>query len=272
MTPTRWSIVWGMLLGASAGCQPASQDVRNLVLTGSPGMTPVMHDIAKRFEAGHPGVRVDVQGRGSSQGVTDVRQGLADIGMLWRDLKPEETNLYATAIARDGVCLVVHKDNPVTTLTDDQVVQIYTRIVSNWKTVGGVDAPIVLVQMAEGYALLEMFLDHFKLKSTQIRADITVPSSELGIDAVVSRPPAIAYVSCAYAETGGAGKPFRSLVFGGVAPSMATVRDGSYPLSRPLNLVTREVPRGVTKEFIDFARSPAVGELIDKYHFVPLTQ
>jgi phosphate transport system substrate-binding protein len=244
--------------------------VRNLVLTGSGGMAPMMLEMGKRFEAAHPDVRVDVQSGGSTRGVTDARQGLADVGMVARDLKPDETSLHATPIARDGVCIIVHGTNTVKTLTDDQIVRMYTRSVANWKQVGGPDLPITLVHMEDGRALLELFLDYFKLKSTQVRADALVKDSEQAIQAVIGRPGAIAYVSCGQIEAAGPSIPIRVLPFGGKMPTTDAVRDGTYPLSRPLNLVTRDTSDGLAKEFIDFARSNTVTDLIQKYHFVPL--
>jgi phosphate transport system substrate-binding protein len=246
------------------------RSVHNLVLTGSTGMEPLLREIGKRFDAAHPDVRVDVQGGGSTRGVTDVRQGLADIGMVARPLKPDETSLHATAIARDGVCFIVNRANPVTTLSDDQIVQIYTRSVSSWKPVGGAEETITLIHMAEGRALLQLFLDHFKLKSTQIRADAVIMESEQGIQAVAARPGAIAYVSCSRVQSVGENMPIRVLPSAGIAPTPEHVRDGTYPLSRPLNLITRDTPSGPVKDFIDFARSDAVADLVQKYHYIAL--
>jgi len=264
-------MVCGLLLGGVAGgCQSPERIVHNLVLTGSAGMEPLMREIGKRFEAAHPDVRVDVQTGGSAHGVTDARQGLADIGMVARPLKPDETNLHATPIARDGVCFIVNRTNPVATLSDDQIVRIYTRGITSWKQVGGPELAINLIHMKDGQAILELFLDHFKLKSTQIRADAVISDSEQGIQAVASRPTAIAYVSCSRAQAIDESIPIRVLPSGGITPTAEHVRDGTYPLSRPLNLVTRDAPKGLVKEFIDYARSDAVADLIRKYHFVAL--
>ena len=271
MTRTQWSMACGLLLASvCSGCRPPERNVRNLVLTGSGGMAPMLLEMGKRFQESHPDVRVDVQSGGSTRGVNDTRQGLADIGMVARDLKPDETSLHATPIARDGMCILVHRTNPVKTLTDDQIVRMYTRSVANWKQVGGPDLLITLVHMEDGQALVELFLDSFKLKSTQVRADALVKNSEQAIHAVVGQPGAIAYVSCGQIEAAGASTPIRVLPFGGKTATTESVRDGTYPLSRPLNLVTRETPNGLAKEFIDFARSNTVIDLIQKYHFVPL--
>jgi phosphate transport system substrate-binding protein len=267
MLRSRWLIVFGLLC---AGCRPQERPVRNLVVTGSTGMAPLLREIGQRFTDSHPDVRVDVQADGSVHGIADTRQGLADIGMVARSLKPDEAMLHATPIARDAICLLVHRGNPVKTLSDEQIVRIYTRGVSNWKQVGGADLPIVLVHMADGRALLELFLDHFKLRSTQIRADALIQDSAQGIQAVASRPGAIAYVSCSHAHSAGENLPIKVLSSEGIEATPERVRDGTYPLSRPLQLVTRETPKGLAAEFIDFARSNAVLDLIEKYHFVTL--
>lgn len=271
MMPTRSHLLYGLLVGCTcAGCRPPEQHLRNLVLTGSNGMVPLLRDIGERFESEHPGVRVDVQAGGTARGVTDTRQGLADIGMVARSLKPDEAMLHAAPIALDAVCIIVNRANSVKGLRDDQIVRMYTRGVSNWKEVGGPDLPIVLVHMTDGRALLDLFLDHFKLRSTQIRADALIQDSEQGVQAVASRPGAIAYVSCSRAEAVDEKTPIQKLASEGIEPTTEHVRDGTYPLSRPLQLVTRDTPTGLAAQFIDFARSNVVLDLIQKYHFVTL--
>jgi phosphate transport system substrate-binding protein len=259
-----------LLASACSGCRQQEPNLRNLVLTGSSAMVPLLRDIGKRFESSHPGVRVDVQASASARGVADTRQGLADIGMVSRELKPDEAMLHATPIAQDAVCIIVNRTNPIETLSDDQIVRMYTRGVSNWKEVGGPDLPIVLVHMTDGRALLDLFLDHFKLRSTQIRADALIQDSEQGIQAVASRQGAIAYVSCGRAGAAHENIPVKLLPSGGIEPTTELIREGTYPLSRSLQLVTRETPKGLAAEFIDFARSNAVHDLVKQHHFVTL--
>jgi phosphate transport system substrate-binding protein len=271
MKPIRWSLVCGLFVSLlCAGCQPPPRPIRNLVLTGSTCMMPLMRDIGKRFEADRPDVRVDVQPDGSSHGIAETRLGLADIGMVARALKPDEAVLHATPIGYDAVCILVHRSNTVAALRDEQIVRIYTRGVSNWKEVGGPDLPIVLVHMADGRAMLEMFLDHFKLRSTQIRADAIIRDSDQGVQAVATRPGAIAYVSWSHAQTVASDVPIRVMPSNGITATPENVRSGAYPLSRPLQLVTREEPKGLAAEFIDFACSNAVLDLVEKHHFVSL--
>lgn len=248
-----------------------SEAPQKLTLTGSSTVAPLVAEIAKRYEAAHPGVRIDVQTGGSSRGVSDARSGLADIGMASRALKAEEGDLTGTAIARDGIGVIVHTGNPVSVLTDEQVAALYTGAIGNWKAVGGKDAPVTVINKAEGRSTLELFLSYFKLKPEQVKASVVIGDNEQGIKTLVGNPDGIAYVSIGSAEYAAThGTPIKLLPMKGIAASIATVKDGTFPLSRPLTLVTKTAPVGLAKDFIDYARSPAVHDLVKQLYFVPI--
>lgn len=242
---------------------------RKLTLTGSSTVAPLVGEIGKRFESMHQGVRVDVQSGGSGRGITDVRQGLADIGMVSRALAPTESDLTAFPIARDGVCVIVHCDNAVAQLTDAQVVAIYLGEVVNWRDVGGDDAPITVINKADGRSTLELFAHYFKLDTTKIQAHVVIGDNEQGIKTVAGNRNAIGYVSIGTAEYDvGKGVAIKLLPVSGVTPTTAHVRDGTFPLSRPLNLVTSQAPTGLVAEFLAFARSADVHDLVQEQCFV----
>lgn len=264
------ALVLALIVGG--GCQPPqTPSVTNIVVTGSYSMGPLVRAIGKRFEEAHPGVRIAVQMDGSERGLTETRQGLADIGMLARRLRPDELSLHAFPIARDGVALIVNRRNPVKELTDTQVVRIYRQSITNWKQIGGSDEPVLAISMVEGRSARSLFLDYFQLSNNQTQPHRLIGDNQEGIDAVVQRTNAIAYVSLASAEEAiAAGKPLRLLPVNGVAATSANVHNGTYPLSRPLLLIARDPPEGVTLEFLEFAHSEAVRDLVEKNHFVPL--
>lgn len=244
-----------------------------LVLTGSSTVAPLALEIGKRFEKQNPGVRIDVQSGGSSRGVADARSGLADIGMVSRALKPEENDLVAHTIAMDGIGIILHRDNPASSLSDEQIKAIYTGQITNWKAIGGKDLPITVVNKAEGRSTLELFLHHFALKNSEIKAHVVIGDNQQGIKTVAGNPAAIGYVSIGAAEYEAAqGTPIKLLPMEGVAATVANVRDGRFPLSRPLNLVTKGEATGLAKRFIDFARSGAVNDLVESQFFVPLAR
>ena len=260
-------------LGLTACSNSTNPESQKLTLTGSSTVAPLASEIAKKFEAEHPEVRIDVQTGGSSRGLADAVQGLADIGMVSRALKDEETNKFQSyAIATDGIGIILEGSNPVQNLSDRQIVDIYTGKIDNWQEVGGDDAPITVVNKAEGRSTLELFLDYFQLDSSQIQADVIIGDNQQGLKTVAGNQNAIGYVSIGAAERDiNAGVPLKLLSVGGINASTQTVQDGSFPLSRPLNLVTTQTPTGLTEEFIQFAQSEKVHDLVEAQNFVPIS-
>ncbi|MFZ5482580.1 MAG: phosphate ABC transporter substrate-binding protein [Myxococcota bacterium] len=248
---------------------PAKQET--LTIAGSSTLQPVAELAAEAFEVAHPGVRVEVQGGGSGVGVSATRSGLAQIGMVSRSLKPDEADLTATPVALDGIALIVHRDNPVAGLTKDQVFDVWSGAASSWAALGGADRPITVVNKEEGRATLELFLHHFGLKD-KVRADAVVigPNGQ-AITTVAGNPDAVAYVSIGSAtKAEQAGEAIRRVPLDGHEASVATVKDGSYPLSRELIFVTKGPPSGVAKDFVDFVRSPEGQAIAAREDFIPV--
>lgn len=256
------------------GTEPADAAASNtekLVLTGSSTVAPLAAEIGKRFESRHPNVRIDVQTGGSSRGVNDARSGLADIGMASRALKPDEAELKSFTIALDGIGIILNAANPLTALDKQQIIDVFTGKISNWNALGGNDAPITVVNKAEGRSTLELFLHYFGLNNTDIKAQVVIGDNQQGIKTVAGNPDAIGYVSVGAAEyEAGHAAAIKLLPLDGLAASVENVRNGGFPLSRPLNLVTKTEPSGVAKAFIDFAGSAEVNDLIEAQYFVPV--
>jgi len=209
-------------------------EVTKLVLTGSSTVAPLVAEIAKRFESLHPDVRIDVQTGGSSRGVNDVRSQLSDIGIASRSLKSTESELLNFTIALDGISIILNK--------------------------------------AEGHSTLELFLHYFSLQNTDVKPHVIIGDNQQGIKTVAGNLDAIGYVSVGSAEYEAEHQiPIKLLPLEGVTASVENVRNQTFPLSRPLNLITREPPTGVIKEFIDFAGSDQVNDLINAQYFVPVT-
>lgn len=244
-----------------------------LVVTGASTIAPLVLELGKQFEKLHPGVRVDVQSGGSSRGINDTRSGIAHIGMVSRALKDDEKDVLAHTIAHDGVALIVHRDNHVKALGDDQVRAIFTGKITDWKNVGGRDGRITVVSKAEGRSTLELFLHHFGLQNSAIKAHVIIGDNPQGIKTVSGNPNSVGYVSIGSAEYEVKnGAPLRLLPMGQVAATTENVRNGSFPLARPLNLVTKGAPHGLAKEFIDFARSTKADNLVREQFFVPIAR
>lgn len=248
----------------------AQAETDKLVITGSSTMAPLVLEIGKRFETLHSQIRVDVQTGGSSRGIADTLNGLADIGMVSRSLHEQENHLHGVVVAHDGIALIVHASNPLTQLSIDQIRKIFRGDILRWVEVGGHDAPITVVNKAQGRSTLKLFLEYFHLSPRQVRAHVVIGDNEQGIKTVAGNPNAIGYVSVGTAQYDAShGVPIRLLPLNSIPANRDTIQSGTFPLTRPLTLVTKSHPVGLIKTFIDFARSPQVHDLITQQYFVP---
>ena len=273
-------LVWSVVVLLS-GCTRNAANVAHrdvdgqltgsLTLTGSSTVAPLIAEIAKRFEALHPGVRVDVQTGGTGKGIADIRMSVADIGMASRPLTSDEGDLKTHQIATDGVGLIVHSSNTIQELTSEQVIAIYNDQFNNWKEVGGDDKEITVVHKAEGRATLEVFLQHFGIENTTIKADVIAGDNEHGVKTVAGAEGAIGYVSIGTAEADiETGVPIRLLPLGGVDANTGNIASGKFPMSRPLSLVTTSSPLAI--EFIRYCESADVHGLVKSQYFVPVAR
>ena len=242
------------------------------MVTGSSTIAPLVADAAKLYEASHPGVRIEVQSGGSSRGISDATSGVAELGMVSRALKDgEETKLTAHTIAMDGVCVVIHRDNPVKQLDKQQLIDVYTKKITNWKDVGGKDAAIVVANKAEGRSTLEIFLHYLGLDNADVKADVVVGENLHVIHSVVSNPNTVGYVSIGTASAEEkAGTPIKLVVTGNIVPTMESVKDGSFPITRPLNVVTNAETSPAARAFLDYLMSTEINGIIEKHFFVPI--
>jgi phosphate transport system substrate-binding protein len=262
-----------MLPIAGHGPAAASELSGKLTITGSSSVAPLILEIGKVFEKLHPKVRIDVQTGGSSRGIADARRGLADIGMASRDLTmAERSELEQHVLARDGICMIVHARNTVAELSEQQIADIFTGKVSDWAEVGGSRGRMTVVNKAEGRSTLETFLTHFNLKNSDVKASVVIGDNAQGIKTIVGNPGGIAYVSVGAAEFEVQQRtPLKMLPLRGITPSTASVANGTFPLSRSLVLATKGAPTGLAREFIAFATSPKVHDLVREQFLVPVS-
>jgi phosphate transport system substrate-binding protein len=250
-----------ILFAATVQAQQPNSSVgqRKLVIVGAALFMPLMTDISRRFEGLNPGVRIELRLTGVAEGLSIVRAGAADIAMLQRGLQNGERNLFGHPIARDGVAILVNGDNPVKNLASRDLIGILTGRIANWKSLGGRDAPVKLAWRT-GEGSTYFILEYLKLKREQIGPNIVVTDND---DAVT-----IASVASSERSVK-AGTVIKLLTFEGIPAASRTIQNHAYPLSRPLLLVTRAVPEGLQKRFIDYSGSPRVLDLQLKYGFVP---
>ena len=267
-----WRGLWCLLGFFCLGSCQAPSAEKKLVLTGSSTLAPLASELASVFETRFPDVRIDVQSGGSARGISDTRNGLADIGLVSRALKPAENDLIAHGIAQDGISLIVHKNNPVSTLSTQQIRQIYRGKMGFWPTTDNTTKqPITVIHKASGRSTQELFLAYFQLANRDIKPDLIIGENQHALKLVANTPNALAYVSIGAAEFEiTQGLPIRLLPINGVTASASALKAQKFPLSRTLNLVTSSMPTGLSKQFIEFSQSPAAHALINKQFFIPL--
>lgn len=261
----------GIVLLALGACSERS--VPDVIVAGSSTVQPILEIAGPRYEALHPDVRVQVQGGGSSIGISASRLGLAHIGMVSRALERDESaDLTATKIGDDGIGIIVHSDNAVAQLSRDDVVRVYTGAVTSWQKLGGPEAPITVINKEEGRATLELFEKHFDVKDRFVKGAVIIGPNGQAIATIASNPNAIAYVSIGAATRAAAqGAPIRLLHLDGIAATTANVNNGTYSLKRPLMLTTKKgVPAGHVRGLVDFMLSPEGQRIVAEQGFVPI--
>ncbi|MGB9979809.1 phosphate ABC transporter substrate-binding protein [Methanobacterium sp.] len=244
---------------------PSSQYER-IQIAGSTSVQPVAEALAEKFQETHPNVRVNVQGGGSSLGISSVSQGITQIGTSSRDLTPKEKEgLTEYEIGKEGIVIAVNNNNNITTLTTDQVRGIFNGAITNWKQVGGSDTPIHVIAREEGSGTRSSF-ENLVMNKTKIRPDAVIQGSTESVKQVVKQDPgAIGFVSLAHMSS-----DVTALKIDGVNPATQTVADGSYKLQSAFLFVVKGEPQGVVKEFIDFTLSPEGQDIVKGQNIVPV--
>ncbi len=237
---------------------------------GSTSMEKVIMSLGESFQAENKGITVGYNPTGSGSGITAVSEGRCDIGLASRALKDDEkaAGLKETVLALDGIAIIVNPENKVSDLTVEQIAKIYTGEITNWKDVGGDDAEIVLVGREAGSGTRDGFESITGTKdSCKYRQELT--STGDVITTVAGNPNAIGYASLASIKD-----TVKAISVNGVAPSEATVSDGSYEVQRPFVLVTKE---GVelskaAQLFFDYATGKDAADIISAAGAVPVAK
>ena len=253
----------------SAASSTAAALSGNVATGGSTSMKNVIAALTEGFAEVEPGVTVSYDPTGSGAGITGATDKTLDIGLSSRALKDDEKNdVDGTTVALDGIAIVVNKDSKVADLTVDQLKQMFTGEITNWKDVGGDDGEIVLVGREAGSGTRDGFESIVDVKdSCKYAQELTATGAV--ISAVEANPLAIGYASLS-----AVGDTVKMVTVGGVECSEETVKDGSYEVQRPFVFVTN---KSVTlseqaQAFFDFATSADAADLIRTAGAVPVNE
>lgn len=243
-----------------------------LRISGSSTILPIIAKAGQLFYR-QTGIKIIVKGGGSGFGAKSTINGSIDIGTVSRDLKPEEQakGLKNYIIGFDGIAIIVNKKNPLDTVETDTIVDIYTGQTSNWKTINQIDEEIILVSKEKGRSTGELFESFFKIEGKVIQNDnvFKIGSNFEDIAFVAGDPYAIGYVSIGTAifmESKNAG--IKLMKLDGIKPDIKNVANETYPLRRPLNLVTRGSVPWKVRMFINFILSDKGQQIVEDFNFI----
>ncbi|MEL3907525.1 MAG: phosphate ABC transporter substrate-binding protein [Treponemataceae bacterium] len=238
---------------------------------GSTSMASVINSLAEAFMDKNPGVNITYDPTGSGTGVESVDSGTADIGLASRDLKDGEkaNGLKSTVLALDGIAIIANENCTVDDISLDTLGKVFRGEIKNWSEVGGESLPIACIGREAGSGTRDGFESITKTKGEcKLQSELT--STGAVISSVANNKNAIGYASLSAIENQ---KGIKVLTIDGVAASEATVKNGTYKIQRPLNLVTKEgrALSEVAQAFFDFATSgsPETTNLIKKAGVVP---
>ena len=251
----------------------------SVVIKGSDTVLPLSQKEAEVFMDKNKKASVTVIGGGSGVGIAAIIDGTCDIAQSSRPISTKETrqakqkgvNPIETTIAKDALTVIVHPSNPVTQLTMQQIGDIFTGAITNWKAVGGPDKPIVVYSRESSSGTYAFFREHVLGNHEYTSAALLAPATGAIVQSVSQTDGAIGYIGMAYLTEGvkaldvaaAAGQPF-------VKASSTTALDGSYPISRALYYYTNGTPKGAVKDFMDFVLSPEGQKLIEDTGYVPI--
>jgi len=234
-------------------------------IAGSTTVQPLVEVLAEAFMASHLEVTIEVQGGGSSVGVTSAGEGTVDIGMASRNVKESEfstfSDLEVFVIAFDGIAIVTQPNLKLPSLTVEQIKAIFSGEITNYAEVGGPDSEIIVVSREEGSgtrAAFEELVMESGGEPGEISEDALLQQSNGQVRTTVSTTPdAIGYVSFGFLD-----ESVNTVAITSAEPTVENVKDGSYSIFRPLNMLTNGAPNPLSQAFLDFILSAEGQEIV----------
>jgi phosphate transport system substrate-binding protein len=246
------------------GCQRSKAGI---TIAGSTSVEPFAELLAEEYMLHHQKSHIYVQGGGSTAGIEAAMTRAASIGMSSRNLIGDERNLYAVTIAQDAIAIIVHPTSPIEDLSLDQIREVFSGKIRNWKELGGLNHSIDVVTREEGSGTRESF-QKFVMDKEDISLGALVQDSNGAVRQVIANDPsAIGYISLGLVND-----QVKALRISGVEPSLTNVHNGKYKLVRPFLFVFNGEPVGQAKSFLEFVLSRQAQKLLLKEGLVPLLQ
>jgi len=254
---------------------------QSITVKGSDTVLPLTQQEAEKFMNSHKETSITVVGGGSGVGITALIEGTTDIAMSSRPLKMDEKatleekgiSYKEINIAGDALAVIVHPNNSIEQLTKEQVADIFTGKVKNWKEVGGKDLPVIAYSRETSSGTYEFFKEHVMDKKNYASSVLNMPATGAIVQSVSQTEGAIGYIGLAY-ET----KEVKHLAISYdkgakyVAPSIENAQNGTYPVSRPLFYYYDVKNEASVDPFIKFILSDEGQQIVKETGYVPLVK
>ena len=257
----------------SASIASAVFAAETVTVSGSTTVLPVMQKISEAFMHDEPNISVELSGGGSGSGLKGLSDGLTQVAMSSRKIKPEESKVaeknnvqpYQTAVAIDAIVPIIHPDNKIQNLSLEDLRKIYKGQIRNWEQVGGKDAPIVLVSRDTSSGTYETWEELVMKKQRISPRALLQASNGTVVQTVSNNPNAIGYIGFGYINP-----TIKAVNVNGIHAEAATASSGKWPLSRELYLYTNGAPKDSVKKLIDYCLDQKGQKLVKETGFVPL--
>ena len=238
-------------------------------IAGGTAHIPVMKKAAEAIMSFNPNITISITGGGTGAGITKVGEGLVQIGNTGRALKPQEIEKYQLVsfpFAVDGVAIAVHKENPLSNLTKEQVSRIFSGEVKNWNELGGNEGVINLYVREDGSGTRDTFESKGLNIGIEIPQTANVVSSNGAMKIALAQDKnAIGYVGIGHLDSS-----IKGIAFENIEPTQEKTKEGSYQISRLLYMNTKGEPQGLTKLFVDYIYSSDGAKFIEQSGYIPL--
>lgn len=264
-------------VAALALCGAAAWAETKIVIDGSTTVGPISKAFADFYKEGHPNVNITISESGSGNGVKSLMNKACDIANMSRFMKDAEFKScvdkgirpVAHVVAFDGLAVIVNPKNPVKALSMQQISDIYTGKISNWKELGGEDAKIVIVSRDTNSGTYETF-NELVLKKAPVAKDAEyVGSNGQARIRVNTTKNAIAYVGLGFADDS-----VKTLSVNGILPNAKSVSSGKYPIARPLFMFTDGYPKmgSDVYNFVTIHLSKEGREIVSDLGYIPVCE
>jgi len=265
----------------STSAPVSSGQKQTISISGSTTVLPIVQKAADLYMTLHPEANIQISGGGSGVGIQAIGAKTVDIGMTSREVTKDEMAKYpsfvVTTVAQDGIAVIVNPKNTIQFITLDQLKNIYLGKITKWTEINGAGVPgtnnmIVIVGRDSASGTRTYFDETVLLKATPVNTMLEKNSNGAVTQTVTQTPGAIGYVSIGFLSNDVKALPIWYNNLKIIAPSISTIKDKTYPVSRDLYVITNGQPSGLAGDFIKYILSPDGQKIVADEGYITISK